>query len=244
MDSYKLSQNPGKAKKPINNKKRSASRSSKRRTGRSLDPQLVLGGIVLVMILVLAGLAWAHYFGKTNPSPNSSQTGGNRGTVVVPAKTFSSVTEAIGNNKAADLNHYYASQVHVVMVGSKYDKMLGSADVNGIISNPLNSAQSPWNWHVPPGDLSAWQTGPYGQYFDGNVIVGISSDGTVISVGLDDNGQITTIFEAPVGDLTTPSNGGSSGGDAGGSSTPSGGNNAGGSSPVNTPPSTTTHTSD
>ena len=218
MDKYSISQTPtGKGKGKAS---RTKSRSSARRQSRSLSPQLVLGGIVLVAALVLAALVWMHFFANSPEvaNGNSNARTPNK-TTSLPASKRDAVTTAIQDKQPNDLGHYYASKVHVVMPG--FDRWLSADEVTKIISSSLNGAQAPWNWHVPPGDLSSWQTGPYGDNFTGNVVVGISDDGTVISVGFDDNGNIDTVFIAPVGDLTPAGSGGGS--STGPSSTPSNG---------------------
>lgn len=206
MDKYSISQTPagkGSKNRQIGNKV-NRTKAAKRQS-RSLNPQLVLGGLVLIAVLVLAGLVWMRFFVGSPQAASGNNSGQKTNkTTPVTASKRDAVTAAVDNKQPTGLNHYYAAQVRVIMPG--YNKLLSAADVAKIISNPLNSAQTPWNWHVPPGDLSNWQTGPYGDNFTGNVVVGISNDGTVISIGFDNDGNIDTIFIAPAGDLapTTP----------------------------------------
>lgn len=239
MAEYKISQTPD-GKKPTTAKRRKV---AKRASSRRLSPQLVMGGIVLVLVLTFGGLAWAHFFiAKPQVANGNTAARANARPVHKPVSpaTRSAVTDAIASQKAGNLSGFYAPQVHVVMTKQGINRTLSAAEVSQLISNPLNGAQSPWNWHVPAGDIAAWQTGPYGQYFDGNVIVGQSSDGTVVSVAVDGNGQITTIFVAPVGELTPPTNSGGStnpGGSQGntGGSTGSGGSSSPGGGSTTTP---------
>ncbi len=212
MDQYKISQTPGSKKKPVNK----GAKAPKRRQTKSLSPQLVMVGVVVTLALVLGGVVWARYFNNSvdSPSKSGSSAGTKSGseTVVtaVPEATFNNVTTAINNNKPADLKKYYAKTVKVIILKTNINQSVTAAQVENLISNPLNSAQTPWNWHPSVEDLAAWQSGPYGQYFGDNTIVGISPDGTVISIHIDENGQIDTIFVAPVGDLTDPTTPGSS----------------------------------
>ena len=233
MDQYKISQTPGKGrKKPAKRKVKTPIR----RDARSLDPQMVMVVVVLILVLVLGVVAGAYFFRKSPSNAGSGSNAASKGSSAsgqvagVPGPTFTDVTTAIGNKNAAGLKAYYAKRVRVVIIKSSLNQTLGAAQANGVIANPLNAAQTPWDWHVSPGALSAWQTGPYGQYFIGNVLVGIAADGTVISIHFDDNGQIDVVFVAPVGNLTTPATPG------GTSTTTTGGGTTTTTPPVTTPP--------
>jgi hypothetical protein len=99
------------------------------------------------------------------------------------------------------LGSYFASQVHVIIPNSSINEVVGSNNASSIIDNGLIGSASPWNFHVPVSELSQWQSGPYGQYFTGIDVVGISSNGDVISIGFNNNGQIDSVFIAPVSSL-------------------------------------------
>jgi hypothetical protein len=204
MADYKISQTPSNRKRPAPSRRKVAKRAS----SRSLSPQLVLGGIILVLVLVLGGFAWAHFFAGS-PKTAGGSSASKSATKPVPSGTRAAVTNALDSKKATALSGYYASQVHVVMTRQGINQTLASGNVNRLISDLFNGSQGSWNWNVSTGDLSTWQNGPYGQYFDGTVIVGQSSDGTVVSIGVDSSGQITTIFVAPTSDLTNPTTPGS-----------------------------------
>jgi hypothetical protein len=258
MEQYKISQNPGgpSSPAPVNSGKKPAKAPKppkrgkrktyvpKQRQTRSLDPQLVLGGAVVALLLIFAGVAWAAHLSKSKaPAVNggaaaTKKTAGGSGKVI-PGETYNAVTSAIGDKKPNALNKYYAKSVHVFIRGHNINQTVTGSQAGALVNDYINGAQTPWNWHVSASDLSAWQTGPYGQYFTGNDIVGISNDGLVISITIDDNGQITGIFIAPVGDLTTPGSGGST---SGGGTDNSGGN--GGSGGTSTTPATPNQDSD
>lgn len=199
-----------------------------------MNPQLVMGGVVIALVLVLGGFVWARYFNKSSDTPatksgaSANSNGQSQDTVTaVPEATFNDVTAAISNKKPSDLKKYYAKRVKIIILKTNINQSVTAAQVENLISNPLNNAQTPWNWHPSVEDLAAWQSGPYGQYFGDNTIVGISPDGTVISIHIDENGQIDTVFIAPVGDLTSPTPGGSADGSVPTSdTTPSSGDSA------------------
>lgn len=239
MEQYKISQNPGSPKKAApKGKKKTVKRGAapKHRDTKSLSPQLIMVAIVFVLVLVFGGVVWAHYFSKpaitlTPTNGTKAGTSANRGgtTKAVPSATLSGIADAIANKKTGDLKVYYAKKVKVIIVKNSVNKTVNSGDVDGLVANPLNSAQTPWDWHVPPSDISAWQQGPYGQYFDGNILVGESNDGTVIIIHFDDNGQIDSIVIVPAGDLTGPA------ADGTGHGTGQEGNPDSGSTPDTTP---------
>ena len=214
MDEYKISQTPGNKKSAPSTKgkkttKRKASKAPKARNTKSLSPQYVMGGIVVALVLILAGVAWAHFIAKSDTSTSGSaasvKDGGKAGSKgIVPGEAFNTVTNAISDKNPSSLNKYYAKNVKVVIRKKGINQTVSGKSVEALIKDVLNSAQTPWDWHVSTAQLSAWQQGPYGQYFTGNVIVGISNDGTVVSIELNNDGEIITVFIAPVGDLTTP----------------------------------------
>lgn len=206
MDKYSISQKPTSGKKPA--KKRA--KAPKRRQSKSINPQLFLVAAVIVVALILGGVVWARYF-NSNDDPASAnganKTGTNKSpqdTAVVRGEVFEAVTTAIGNKKPDDLTKYYAARVRVSIPKQGINKTLSAAQVGSLINNPLNTAQTPWNWQISPQDLEAWRNGPYGEYFVQPVIVGISADNTVIVIHLDENGLIDSILIIPVSDLTTP----------------------------------------
>lgn len=240
MDQYKISQTPG-SKKATPTKKgptkkktpqRKGSKAPKARLTRSLSPQLVMGGIAGALILILAGIAWAHFVAKTDaPNTNgangtSVKKGGASGSSgVVPTETFNDVTTAIGNKNLGVLNKYYAKNVRVIIKKTGVNQNVSGSSVGSLINGLLNSAETPWDWHVSPTQLAAWQQGPYGEHFTGDVIVGVSKDGTVISIEVNPQGEIITIFIIPISDLTPPT-----------TTPPSGGDTTGGDTTTPTPP--------
>ena len=236
MDQYKISQNPTPGNKAKGKKKVKAKKfKGPKHSGTRLNPKLVAGTLIGVAILVLGGVGWARWFGGSHDNGANGQS--SKGTVTTPKgtvsnTTYNTVTSAVANKQPSALNALYASRVHVYILGTGVNRSVNASEVGNLLSDPLNGASDPWNWHVSPADLAAWQTGPYGQYFTGNDLIGESANGDVISVSVDSNGQIDSIFVAPVGDLTggTTTGGTTGSGDSsgtGGSTTGSGSNNNG-----------------
>lgn len=234
MENYRISQNPGSAKPP----RPAKGGRSRRSATKSLSPGLILGGILVALVLILGGFFWVRFLSR-QPAATNGGTATTTGTVgkglktadkgTIPEKTYNAVTAAIGNKKPSNLKAFYAASVKVVIPKKSINQTVEGSDVDGLVSNPLIDAVSPWDWHVSAQDLAAWQNGPYGQYFVGNVLVGVSADGTVISIGFDSNGQIVTIFIAPVSEVTGSGTSGSSGSTNGGGNTGGGANGSGSS---------------
>lgn len=204
MDKYKISQTPA-GKKPATKKK---ARAPARKQSRSTDPKLVVVAVIAIVVaLVMGGIVYARFIGnKEEPVVNTAaeaQKRANEQGVVAP-EVLDGVTNAIDNKKPSDLTKYYAKNVRIIIPRRSVNQIVGKGQVGNFVDNPLNTAQTPWNWNVPPQDLSAWQQGPHSEHFIGNVIVGISPDGTVIAIHIDENGEIDSIFIAPVEDLTSP----------------------------------------
>lgn len=205
MEQYKISQNPGGGKRTTKSKKKKPAKAARRKQAKSLDPQILMVVGVIILLLALGGFAYARFFSNdeaTTAANGAAQQAKEAGEV--PEATFTGVTTAISNKKVGDLNTYYAAKVRVRILSKSINKTVSKAEVEALISNPLNSAQTPWNWNVPAELLSQWQTGPYSEYFVGTVIVGQSPDNTVIVIHLNENGEIESIFIAPASELTNP----------------------------------------
>ncbi len=226
MEQYKISQKPtgGQSNKTNNHKPV----VPKHRQTKSLDPRLVVGGVVIAVLLIAGGIFFALRFNKKTPQIHPATHTKERTTQPVPGPTFTSVTSAVNNKQPGALNAYYAHNVHVIIKGRTIDQTVNASQVEGLIGSFINGAETPWDWHVSATQIALWQNGPYGDYFNGSVIVGMSQDGLVISIGIDENGQIATVFIAPASELvpnnsTTDTTAGSTSGSTGSDSTTGGG---------------------
>jgi cytoskeletal protein RodZ len=203
MDKYKISQTPGKSK-PLNLKTFWAPKQQR----KTLRRKTIITSIVVALIIIIVGVVFAAIHLKNKAAPkagplphDTSQKvpakGSNSIYTISPA-TFKAVTSAITAKNLSLVGSYYASEVHVTIVNSSINEVLSSANASNIINAGLSGSTNPWDFHVPASELSQWQSGPYGQYFDGIDIVGISSNGDVISIGFNNSGQIDSVFIAPV----------------------------------------------
>jgi hypothetical protein len=166
---------------------------------------VVLGGILAAMKIRSNAPIYLHSTAPIVQGLQLKQSTAKHNIYAIDPSTFNSVTSAITNKNTTVLNSLYASQVHIIIFGTLTNEILDNSKVAAVIANSISDAQSPWNFHVPASELAGWQTGPDGQYFDGIDEVGISSNGIVISIGFNTDGQIDTVFVAPsdVLDATT-----------------------------------------
>jgi hypothetical protein len=221
MDKYKISQTPEK-NKGLDPKKFWVPEAQRKR----IKKQTIVRNVIIATFIIVLGVGVASLKLRNKPIPHSQAPNQPNTTVAesansssiysVPAKTFSDVTQAIIADDPSLLGKYFASLVRVDIPGSSVNEIVSGDDVSSIISGGLNGATNPWNFHLPESDISDWQTGPYGQYFDGIDIVGESSNGDVISIGLSNNGQINSILIVPITVLDP-----GSGSDSGPTQTPS-----------------------
>jgi len=61
----------------------------------------------------------------------------------------------------------------------------------------LNSATGIWNWNLTSEQLTQLQQGSNAQYFGSNTVVGQSTNGYIVSLTINENGQITTVLISP-----------------------------------------------
>jgi len=206
MDKYKISQTPTKLSPKII-KNFWVSKGQR----KTLNKKTIITSVIVAVIIIIAGIGFAILRLKNKPATPSGALPVHGATVkettppsriyTVPPATFNAVTNAVTNKNASLLGAYFASQVHVIIPGSFINEVISSNDAANLINNGLAGAASPWNFHVPASELSQWQSGPDGQYFNGIDIVGISSNGDVISIGFNNTGQIDSVFIAPVSSL-------------------------------------------
>lgn len=215
MAQYKISQSPGTKKPKI--KSFWIPQAQK----KTLNKKVVISSISVAAVALIIGAVAAtiHFRDKTiylhgapppigksvNEDPKTSNN-----VYTVSAVTFKAVTTAINAKDASLLGSYYASQVHIIITGSLVNETVGANNAGSDVNNGLAGFKGPFNFHVPASELAGWQAGPYGQFFDGIDVVGISSDGEVVSIGFNTSGQVDTVFIAPADTLDAPSSGGGS----------------------------------
>lgn len=245
MDKYKISQAGIKKRipKPIK-----AIWHSKRQV-KTIDPKLMIGivggaiGIIVLGLLVSIFIVGGHKGANSKLPPHASSTSSSS-SAGIPSAAYNALTNGVTNKNLSILGSYCTAKIHIIIVKSGVDETLNCSDAAKLINGGISGATNPWNFHVPESDISAWQTGAYGQYFSGTAIVGESANGDVISIIFNNSGQVTTVIVAPANSLTpTDSSTGSStssGSSSGSSTSPT--NNSSTSGPDYIPPGNPTPT--
>lgn len=134
---------------------------------------------------------------ENDPSNPNSQNSKNPGSVSsdVSADTKAKVQEAVGSNNYQSLASLLNGNVNVIKAGSGSSTQSVQQAIESL--NYLNGSSGAWNWSLTPEQLAQYQQGNNAQYFGSNAIVGQSANGYVVSIVVDDNGQVTTIFMSP-----------------------------------------------
>ena len=134
---------------------------------------------------------------ENDPSNPSSQNSKNPGSISsnVSADTKAKVQDAVGSNNYQNLASLLGGSVNVIKAGSGSSMQSVQQAIESL--NYLNGSSGAWNWNLTPEQLAQYQQGNNAQYFGNNAIVGQSANGYVVSIIVDDNGQVTTIFMSP-----------------------------------------------
>jgi hypothetical protein len=233
MDRYKISQSNIKQQlgKPIKSVWSSPNRIKSINSKQALA--LIGGALVLIAVGILIGII---FFGSSHkPSqtePSSSLTAASKTNTVISTSAYNALTTGVANRNLSILGSYCAPKVHVEIVESGVNETIDCKLAASLIDGAIENAKNPWNFHLPESDISAWQTGPYGQELSGTNIVGESANGEIISIGFNNGGQVTTVIVVPVG-LLAPASATSNASNTSGSST---GTTPKGSNTSNLPP--------
>ena len=130
----------------------------------------------------------------SNPnSPNSKNPGS--ASTSVPNDTKTKAQEAVSNNRYQDLASILNGNVTVVIGGSGSSTQSSQQAIESL--NYLNGSSGNWNWNLTPEQLSQLQQGSNAQYFGNNAVIGISDNGYIVSIIVNENGQVDTIFMSP-----------------------------------------------
>ena len=207
MDRYKISQSNIKQQlgRPIKSVRSSSNQIKSINSKQALA--LIGGALVLIAIGILIGII---FFGSTHKSSQtesgSNLTAASKTNTTISTSACNALTTGVANKNLSILGSYCAPKVHVEIVESGVNETISCKQAASLIDSAIESAKNPWNFHLSESNISAWQTGPYGQELSGTNIVGESSNGEVISIGFNNGGQVTTVIVVPVGLLTPTSN--------------------------------------
>lgn len=110
--------------------------------------------------------------------------------------TASTLQGILTDKNFAALEPYLAEQVSFILAASEG---MGVQTPAQAIDNlvVLDAATAPWNFTVSPTTITDWRSGDYKQYFPEGVVTGVSANGYVIAVQLNNSGKVMTIFISP-----------------------------------------------
>lgn len=137
-------------------------------------------------------LARAKKSTKATPTPTA--------TPVITEDLVETIDDSITTMNTAALQGYMASSIMVVMAATEFGESRTPTQAISDL-NYLSSATAPWDFDLPSTTLDGFKAGFYSQYFGDNTVVGQSSDGYVVSFGINDDGEIDAIFMAVSADL-------------------------------------------
>jgi hypothetical protein len=123
----------------------------------------------------------------TTPTPTPSPT--------IPASLVENVSAAISSGNTAALEGYMANSVMVVYAATEYAGARTPAQAVADL-NYLSSATDPWDFGLSAATIFSYKSGDYGQYFQGNIIVGKSANNYVVSFTINASNKISTVFIA------------------------------------------------
>lgn len=139
----------------------------------------------------------ARKLSENDPSNPSSQNSKNPGSVSsnVSADTKTKVQESVNGSNYQNLASLLGESVNVIVAGSGSSLQSAQQAIESL--NYLNGSSGAWNWNLTPEQLAQYQQGNNAQYFGSNAVVGQSANGYVVSIVVNESGQVTTIFMSP-----------------------------------------------
>lgn len=126
----------------------------------------------------------------------------------VSQDTKSKLQAIIDSKNYQNLSGLLDQSVTVSIAGSSTSRQNPQQVINSLGS--LNSATGVWNWNLSSDQLKQLQQGSNAQYFGSNTVVGQSTNGYIVALTINENGQITAVLISPTiqdASATTPASG-------------------------------------
>jgi uncharacterized FlaG/YvyC family protein len=174
------------------------------------------GLLIVVAVSVVGFAAWYVYDSgqKTNSiydkstnvdtpvKANKKQAASDAQSNPITQELIDNIADSIKSQNTAALEGYMKDTVTVVVAasekGGSVTKAVAIKDLDYI-----KGATAPWDFNLSSETLESYANGGYKQYFTDNTIFGKSADGMVVAFGIDDNGDIDSIFMAVNENLLT-----------------------------------------
>lgn len=129
-------------------------------------------------------------------SPTASETPSPTPTSEAQAPSAELVqhfADAISSGNTAALEQNMADEVFVIEYATECCGIVGGPKAIELLAYLSNATGT---WEFPPADavLEGFRASAYAEYFPVNSVVGVSTDGFVVSFVLDPDNRVTTIF--------------------------------------------------
>lgn len=126
--------------------------------------------------------------GKNSKNPGSSNS-------AVTDETRKKIQAIIDSKKYQDITALLGENTTVVVAGSSTSQQTRQQVLDSL--GYLNSSTGGWNWNLTANQLQQLQQGNNAQYFGNDAIIGQSSDGYIVAIVVDENGQVSSVFMSP-----------------------------------------------
>ncbi len=129
-----------------------------------------------------------NLIGKNNKNPGSTDS-------AVSEDTRKKIQALIDGKKYQDITSLLGENTTVVVAGSSTSQQTRQQVLDSL--GYLNSSTGGWNWNLTANQLQQLQQGNNAQYFGDNAIVGQSTDGYIVAIVINENGQVDSVFMSP-----------------------------------------------
>lgn len=112
-----------------------------------------------------------------------------------PDPRAANFTDAMTSGNTAALEQELADPIVVILVASECCGPLSPVEAINNLNYVNPGSGAAWNFAVDESTLASWRSGDYGSYFPTQALVGLSSDGYVVSfIPASPGGLIETLF--------------------------------------------------
>lgn len=132
------------------------------------------------------------------PSPTATSTTAPPVASALSADDIQNLQDIISSGNTQPLLGYLANPVTAVIAGSEFGGSHTPQEATDAVTDFLNTPDLPtvtWNFALDATTLAAYRAGFYGQYVPEGAIIGLASDGRVVSL-IPSGTQIGTVFLA------------------------------------------------
>lgn len=182
---------------------------------------IILGVVIILITNVVTYFITANLYGKklsdanaksseleqklaeaeNNPGSANSNSPGSTD-IMIPQNTRNKLQAIMDSKKYQDLLNSLGENITVVVAGSSTTQQNRQQAIASL--GFFNSATGQWNWNLSASQLQQLQQGSNAQYFGSNAIVGQTTDGYIVSLVVNESGQVVTILMSPTTQEASP----------------------------------------